>query len=190
MTGTAPNGDQFDKDKVLGRIKKMLALANDAAASEGERDNAMRMAHATLAKYGLHLAEAEKAGIGKQEQRIRGEFAIVGHAWARTCVQAIAELFFCKYVYVRLDQRFVKNYLIGRESNVETAVGMAEFVIENITREASRRRREQAEDGGWERSFCKGAASRLYSRCWEIRSTAEREAAQTGCQSARLQDDR
>lgn len=30
------------EDKILNRIKKMLALANDLAASEGERDNALQ----------------------------------------------------------------------------------------------------------------------------------------------------
>ena len=32
------------KDWVLERIKKLMALANDGGATEGERDNAMRMA--------------------------------------------------------------------------------------------------------------------------------------------------
>jgi len=39
----------------------MLRLANDAGASEGERHNAMRMAHATLAKHNLDLASVESA---------------------------------------------------------------------------------------------------------------------------------
>ena len=51
-----------DKARALARVRKMLALANDAAATEGERENALRMAHATLAKYNLELAEAVERG--------------------------------------------------------------------------------------------------------------------------------
>ena len=50
-----------ERNKILARVRKLLNLANNAAATEGERDNAMRMAHATLAKYNLSLAEASGA---------------------------------------------------------------------------------------------------------------------------------
>ena len=42
---------------ILDRVKKMLAIANDSAASEGECDNALRMAHNTLAKHNLDMAD-------------------------------------------------------------------------------------------------------------------------------------
>lgn len=58
-----------EKIKILGRIRKMLALANNEGASEGERDNALRMAHATLAKYNLDMAEVESSGKPQQEAR-------------------------------------------------------------------------------------------------------------------------
>lgn len=42
-----------DMSRILQRVRKMMALANDKAASDGERENAMRMAHATLASIVL-----------------------------------------------------------------------------------------------------------------------------------------
>jgi hypothetical protein len=167
-----------EKDRVIRRIQKMLRLANDAGASEGERDNALRMVHATLAKYNLTLAGVEGAGGSGQEER-RGEhtFDMVGHAWARTVVNGISKLMFCEYFYVRLDQRFIRNYVIGRESNAITAIEMARYVTKNIEAEAGRKTREFRADGKFHRDFCKGAASRIYVRCERLRAEAEKESA-------------
>lgn len=110
------------KDVVLSRVRKMLALANDAAVSEGERDNALRMAHATLAKYNLSLSEAETAGADADESRVSDSAAeTIGHAWLRTIFYAVAQLYFCKYYTARLNGQKVRHYFIGRESNTTTA---------------------------------------------------------------------
>jgi hypothetical protein len=67
---------EFDREKVLARVKKMMTLATDAGASEGERENALRMAHATLAKYNLTMSEAE--ATGKKSEEARGAGQMVG----------------------------------------------------------------------------------------------------------------
>ena len=74
---------EFNKDKGLERVKKMLTLANDAGATEGERDNALRMAHATLAKHNLTLSEAEAAGSTPEEKRCDGAIETRNMPWAR-----------------------------------------------------------------------------------------------------------
>lgn len=42
---------------ILEKVKKLLALAGNAGATEGERDNALRMAHGLLAKHNLDMAD-------------------------------------------------------------------------------------------------------------------------------------
>lgn len=169
--------ENFDKEKVLARVKKMMALANDAGASEGERDNALRMAHSTLAKYNLTMSQAEKAGEKATEKRIEGGLKKKStHPWERTVANAIAKLFFCEYFYVLRTGRETIHYFVGKESNVATAQGMFFYVANSIDREAQRRGKEvEGSSGGtyW-RSFCKGAAYAVYARCKEIRETAER----------------
>lgn len=95
----------FDREKVLGRVRKMMALANDKAASDGERDNALRMAYNTLAKHNLSMAEAEAAGAKSEEPRERGFTMSRDQPWCRTVAHAIANLFFCAYWYDRRDGR-------------------------------------------------------------------------------------
>lgn len=166
-----------DRQKILNRVAKMLRLANDAGATEGERDNALRMAHATLAKYNLDLVQVEATTKTKNadEPRIESGNTFNGYPWARSVANSIAELFFCSYLYQstgRIDK--TKHLFIGRHSNAVTAGLMAEFVVKAIHRESGRAAREAgAISTSWNRNFLLGAAYRIRERVKEIRQTAE-----------------
>lgn len=163
-----------EQDKILSRVRKMLNLANDAAASQGERDNAIRMAHALLAKHGLDIAAAEAAGQAEEEGREQHTNETRDQPWARSVSHAIASLFFCRYYYARTAARGkVRHHFIGRISNATTASELAAFVVASIMREANREWKKQADPGPWWTSFCKGAADRVRERCEELRKAAE-----------------
>ncbi len=161
--------------RILERVKKMLTLANDAAATEGERDNAMRMAHATLAKYNLSLAQAEGTQIGsnRDDPRVDQTIETRSRPWIIRAAHAVAELFFCKYFFVR-SGRNAKHYFIGRLSNVTTAKEIADFVIRSINREGRARAKDQLNPNPWRLSFCKGAAEAVRTRCHQLRQDAEK----------------
>lgn len=162
-----------EQARVLERVRKMLRLANDAAASEGERENALRMAHATLAKYNLTLADA-KDRPAEEEKRGMGTMIGKDYPWMRTVAQGVAELFFCKYLYVSIrGTGRVKHYFVGKESNTIVAREMSEFVISSIDREARMYAAMRGATGTMWRSFCKGASHRIYARCVAIRKAAE-----------------
>ena len=144
-----------DHKKILSRVQKMLNLANNAGATEGERDNAMRMAHSTLAKYNLDLADVD-AHNGEQKKAAAGEpreqhdATFYGRPWARNVCQNIGKLFFCYYLYTSHKKATnVKHYFIGRHSNAITAALIAEFVVKSIMPEAygQRGRIQQLGDG-------------------------------------------
>lgn len=163
--------EEFDKAKVLERVRKMLRLANDSAAAEGERDNALRMAHSTLAKYNLSLAEAEAHGQAPKEQRVNNVLNVRDYAWMRSVADHIAKLFFCEYFYIRDSQtKYARYYFIGKESNARIALEMASYVMASIDREAQDvaiRNGDTAKGTFW-RSFCKGAAYKVKQRCMEM----------------------
>ncbi len=165
---------ESEQERILSRVKKMMALANDAAATEGERDNALRMAHATLAKYNLTMAQADATGA-KGEKRLTGGVELREHPWMRTVAMAIAKLFFCHFFYTRHGNNRVTYSFIGKESNVWTAQSMTQYVIKSIDEEARRSAKVETGNGSgtyW-RSFAKGAAHRVYQRCDEIQRNAE-----------------
>lgn len=147
-----------DKTEMLNKIRKTLALANDAGATEQERETALRMAHALLAKHNLSLAQVEQSGSEPDERRGVKETTFYGPPWARIVAMAVAKLCFCEYVTQpgrRVNE--TRHYFIGRESNAVTASELSRYVIESIKREKTR-------TGGGV-SFANGAAHAVYHRC-------------------------
>jgi len=165
-------------DKIITRIRKMLALANDAGASEGERDNALRMAHATLAKYNLSMSEVGNKEA-PQENRMDKTLDTGNYPWVRRTAHAIARLFFCEYFFISVTNDKCRHYFIGKESNVLTAIEMTAFVIGSIRKEGIQRGKGATSPSAFARNFAKGAADSVSNRCHEIR-TAKPAGTSTG----------
>lgn len=162
-------------DRIVGRIRKMLALANDKGATEGERDNALRMAHATLAKYNLDIAQISTGGQKRPEveDRTQHRATFYGRPWARMVAQAVGELMFCKYLYITAHHaKDTVHLFIGSHANAVSASILAEFVVESITREGKRRQRENMAGNAYFRSFATGAAGIVARRCVRLREQA------------------
>jgi hypothetical protein len=170
-------------EKIISRVKKMLALANDAGAAEGERDNALRMAYNLIAKYNLTMESIETHG---QEQRLDEKGSFHGAPWSVSVTNSIAQLFFCKYYVAKHEgegRRDYGHHFVGKESNAVTARYMAEFVVTSILNEGGKAMRREKETSAWWRSFCIGAADRIRVRVQELRQheqEANRPAASTG----------
>lgn len=165
--------------KILRRVRKMMKLANDAGASEGERDNAMRMVHATLAKHNLNMSLVAATDESVQEEK-RGSLrkAYLGKPWAISISAAIARMYFCHYHYNTMGgnagptQKAV-HVFVGRESNVVTAQEMAQFVVESVNREAQRYQRSIGGRYSDYRAFAQGAMMRIRDRCAKIEEEAK-----------------
>lgn len=152
-----------EMNRALERVRKMLALANDAAAAEGERDNALRMAHATLAKYNLSLEDASDA-----DPREKQSSEILAWPWMRAVHASVADLCFCWMLFSKSHRvNYNTIYYIGRRSNAVTARELAAFVVRSIEREAAIHKK----NGGHWLSFCKGAAAVVARRCAELKAT-------------------
>jgi hypothetical protein len=166
------------EEKILNRIKKMLALANDLAATEGERDNALRMAYNLMAKHNLDMATVEAHGKKNDESRI--DFANVcwSWTWARQTTAIVAELFFCKYYYFeKINGTQITHHFVGRESNAMTAAVMADWIVNSILKEA--RGLYKSNTSPATRSFCTGAAHALARRAAQIKAAKSQEFAAT-----------
>lgn len=158
-------------ERIINRVKKMMALANDPAASDGERDNALRMAYATLAKYNLEMTDVEGKPEGPQEARTDQRVEAYGRPWAISLANAVGKLFFCNMYYVRSYQKdHVWFHFVGKESNAATACEVARALVESVFKEAKRKMRQNGENVTWRRSFCTGAAFKIQDRVRELQS--------------------
>lgn len=150
--------------KVLDRIRKLLAMANDERGNEHERATALRQAHSLLTRHGLDLMDLD--ALEREQQDPRGRFQEDGWSavWARLVYAAIGDLFLCLHLYTpphKTNTRKQTHVFIGRASNAATAFYMANYVVESIRKEA---RRAKAEYGADTRSFCMGSAHRILER--------------------------
>lgn len=166
------------QNKVLRRVRKMMKLAQDAGASEGERDNAMRMVHAALAKYNISMTQVEVGDAQAEEAREHFRKAFLGKPWAIQIAAAVARMYFCHYHYSTMGgnagpTQKAYHTFVGRHSNVVTAQEMAQFVVEAVNREAQRYQRSIRGRYGDYRAFAQGATQRIRERCHEIEEHAK-----------------
>lgn len=155
---------------IIEKIKKLLALANDAGASEGERDNALRMAHGLLAKHNLDMGQVTSSQ--QCEGREEHMNPTWGMLWCRNLSHHVAKLFFCKYYYGhKINGTKMQHHFIGKSSNVVTAALMADFLIHSVLKECRSR--------GWHnlsvetRSFAMGATRMVGERVAKLMKSPE-----------------
>lgn len=155
---------------IIEKIKKLLALAADKNASEGERDNALRMVHGLLAKHNLDMNQVEASQKCEgREQHINATF---GMLWCRQVSQSIAKLFFCNYFYgQKINGTKMNHHFIGKSSNVVTAALMADYVIYSILKECRSRGRHNLSSEA--RSFALGATRVVRERVEALMKSPE-----------------
>lgn len=166
--------------EVIEKVKKLLALANNAGASEGERDNAMRMATKLLARFNLSIADVESSLSDREKRDLDLDPKRSG--WAHTVYNGLANLFYCVY-YKNGDD---KGVMVGKTVNTTTASLMADYVIESIAKEAVARAglskldslfgvqsTENGKGKDWAQDFCLGASIAVFNKCVELRKREE-----------------
>lgn len=148
-------------DKILDKVKKLLALANNSAAAEGERDNALRMAHGLLAKHNLAMIDVqEREAMEGREKHLIETFHM---DWCKQVCNQIGKLFFCKYyVGEKLNATKGRHYFVGKQSNAITATLISTYVINSILKEC--RKNWSHNLAPESRAFAIGAADKLRER--------------------------
>lgn len=166
-----------DNEKILTKIKKMLALANDLAASEGERDNALRMAYKLLAKHNLSMMDVDNHG--KPEPRIDADNKCFGMPFARSVSNSIAKLFFCQcYAGQKINGTQIIYHFVGKESNATTAMLLSDWIIKSILKECRARYKHNLSP--LSRAFALGASTTLMQRVDELMVVADKAYGEPG----------
>lgn len=82
-----------NRDRIKSRITKLLGLAADNAAAEGEIENAMRFAAKLMLEHNIERAELAQEGAAAKE-----EFDI-GSVWTTAYTTSAWELALCQLIY-------------------------------------------------------------------------------------------
>lgn len=151
----------MSEERVINKIQKLLAVANDGRGNETERDTALRQAHALLLKHNLDMEDIPAAQ--RTEPRIVHAFQTWSQPWARQVIGDVARLFFCRYVQSsKINATKMHHKFVGKEGNATTAALIAEFVVTSVLAEARRLTGENLSPAA--RSFALGAAERIQRR--------------------------
>lgn len=153
----------MDEEKVLDKVRKLLAMANDERGNEHEREQALRMAHNMLTKYNLDMLDVEKHIHDKEDPRARFDSEGWSMKWTLFVRKAVAELFMCKYFYGRkINGTRCEHSFVGRESNAVTAEYISSYVIESILKEGRRLYKHNLSSET--RAFALGCTHRIQER--------------------------
>lgn len=113
--------DQAHREKIIDRIRKLLAVAN-GTNFEGEAATAMRMAKGYLKSYGLDMSDVElqqdvHASMGKGNVNRVGRL----HTWEKMLANCCAELCDTRVVVMPVGDLWTLMY-IGMKQDVELSV--------------------------------------------------------------------
>jgi hypothetical protein len=172
-----------DLESIKKKIAKLLAMAQDAGASESEAQMAFEKAQEYLAEYNLN-AEDVKGTIQQEDITDEAFTEVVRENWQIGIRTATARLYFCKYYYSTgvLDKNYKKatehNY-VGRPHNIEVAKSMSSYLIKTIKKLGEDHilpiPGNKRELNGIRRNFELGCASKVQARVNEKYREIERQ---------------
>lgn len=164
-------------DKLIDRIRKLMALTVERGASETEAALASEHVQRLLAEHNLSMAAIEMTGGmneagGKRTKEHYSRRQV--YKWQRELMQAVAKLNYCKalerYEWRGTNKVFDGYSLIGRIDNVVSTQVMFDYLLETIERLA----RDDVKDPSlyftrYAHSFKEGCSDRLIGRLNEQR---------------------
>lgn len=146
------------QDQIIEKARKLKALAS--SPNPNEATLALRKMQEILIRYGLKESDLDRDKFG------RLTFSYSSESWARTCINSIAALYFCRMAYVRASSSKAKYWIIGDSQNAEVVTEICQSILDSIRRESIKRDVDK-------RSFCKGAANQVAINCLDLIDAAK-----------------
>jgi len=152
--------DSNDKEeRLIAKIRKLFALANDKGASSNEAESALRMANALLSKHAI-----DKVRLAETDQVFASFLDYQLTSWSKSVISTISRFYNCRCVFdYNWDEP--KTLVIGTSSNRITAILVIDHLLDQIKKETR----------GEKIAFKNGAALGLYDKCQEIIEQRDRE---------------
>lgn len=140
------------QEKLIDRIKKLLAMANNNDNSN-EADIAMRRANKLLKDNDLNMLSLHEVS----EEKVGSAMQDFVRPWTRAIYSGVSELYDCTYF---VTHRFSDPYhvVVGNENNRVTATIIAEQLVDIIRKESV----------GKGNGFRNSAGLAIFDKCKEI----------------------
>lgn len=162
--------NKIEKDNIIAKIKKLLILSNDKAATEAEVYAAILAAQKLLAKYNLNMEEIKIFDEEKDIIKENIEYgSFKGYTWAKFLGIVIAENYCCK-CFIEYNGNII---FYGFKEHTEIAKEVFKFLFNIGHNQALTICREYTKRDGHSRGvynsytfgFTKGVKSVLDEQC-------------------------
>ncbi|SFY07790.1 DUF2786 domain-containing protein [Azotobacter vinelandii] len=157
----------MDKQKVLDKVAKLMALANSSGAAPNEVETALRQARALMAKYNLNTQAiqaslVEEASVPTNTQRSPKDWL---HSLALTCSTAF-DCSYLSYIHPRLGWSFK---FLGKGVGPE----LAAYAYSSLFHQLQKARREHVAQQSRCQLKTKRRRGQLFAEGW-IRAVAQK----------------
>jgi hypothetical protein len=169
------------KAKMMSILEKMLRLAMDSGATEGEKEVAERKASEIMAKYKIHRSELTLQDKSDPDSGMGRNFCKIidlNAKWIITLISGLTTVFECRpLVHTGYRKTITGMEVFGEQDDVETVVEMFNRIQLHITWAAWS---EIGQNAGARRlrSFCQGASDRVYYRLQKMYRRMQSESVQ------------
>lgn len=176
----------------IDKITKLLALAGNNP-NEAEAAVATAKAMELMATYNLDMITLGQGNAPTDNTR-KDEYLSGGlYGWQRDLWNAVCELNFCKYWFVRGLAKGSKyeHRVLGSQANVASAKVMAEYLQQTIERLAQRWAKEQGYKSCFVReaiAYREGMAMRIGGKLWDMRNESFREERKRAAEAAQRRE--
>jgi hypothetical protein len=126
----------MDNSRLVDRVRKMLALSKDQAATPGEAANAAEMAAKLIDKYNLDVA-ALNAESGVEVEFVDEPYAVGREKWRMFLLNGVCRTSYCRMAMANNGVAAI----VGQPHNVEVVTFLYEYLAAEVCRMA---------DFGWE----------------------------------------
>lgn len=187
-----------DNDRMLRRVRRLLDLAENAAATEGERDAAMAAATEMMAKYGIDQAMANARGQIREEIIAHKISVDNPYTYEKACLAGyIGDALNCQVVSHRFGATYSGVTVIGYQNDVARMEMLYTSLLLQVTRQIMNVRPEYgwptpSETTQYRKNWFMGFAVRVGQRVLaaEVRAARRFEDDHTGSGTALVLADR
>lgn len=148
-------------DNIIEKIRKLLAMASDAGATEGEQANALRLATALMTKHGIEKVDQETGEVKWGDKVVD-----LDQRWHHIAAMAIGKMYGARAIFSG------KNFsYVGRDETVMAATMTINFVADQIElfyKAGLPKGMSRADRAQWRREFKVACAIRVSTRINEM----------------------
>ena len=174
---------------MIEKIRKLLALARNAGATEAEAAQALGMANALMLKHGI-----EQDQVDEEDELVKSgaRQSAFTQRWHQMLAISLGRMYGCQCLFERRTDHFT---YIGRDEANQAAQLTLEFVVDQINmfyRLSLPKGLSQRERAQYRRDFKHACTSRVLDRVEEIiaESMTDEGAAAIGCTALVVRDHR